>query len=43
MSKKFKIVIALGVAIIVGYIAFRLIKKINPNPQFEVGQALDSP
>ncbi len=31
-----------GVAIIVGYISFRLIKKVNPNPQFEVGQALDS-
>ena len=29
-------------AIIVGYISFRLIKKINPNPKFEVGQALDS-
>lgn len=42
MSKKLKIVIAIGIAIIVGYIAFRLIKKINPNPQFEVGQALDS-
>ena len=42
MSKKLKIVIALSLAIIVGYISFRLIKKINPNPKFEVGQALDS-
>ena len=42
MSKKLKIVIALGIAIVLGYIAFRLIKKINPNPQFEVGQVLDS-
>ena len=42
MSKKLKIVIALSIAIIVGYVAFRLIKKINPNPKFEVGQALDS-
>ncbi len=42
MSKKLKIVIALSVAIIVGYISFRLIKKINPNPKFEIGQILDS-
>jgi len=42
MSKKLKIVIALSLAIIVGYISFRLIKKINPNPKFQVGQALDS-
>jgi surface antigen len=42
MSKKLKIVIALSLAIIVGYISFRLIKKINPNPKFEVGHALDS-
>jgi surface antigen len=42
MSKKLKIVIALSVAIIIGYISFRLIKKVNPNPKFEVGQALDS-
>ena len=42
MSKKLKIVIALSLAIIVGYISFRLIKKINPNPKFEIGQILDS-
>lgn len=42
MSKKLKIVIAVSVAIIVGYIAFRLIKKVNPNSKFEVGQILDS-
>jgi len=28
--------------IVLGYILVKLIKKVNPNPKFEVGQALDS-
>jgi surface antigen len=42
VSKKFKIVIAVSVAFSLAYISFRLIKKVNPNPHFEVGQVLDS-
>lgn len=30
------------VTIILGYILVKLIKKVNPNPKYEVGQALDS-
>lgn len=42
MSKKIKIVMIVIVTIILGYTLVKLIKKVNPNPKYEVGQALDS-
>ncbi len=42
MSKKAKIIIGICLVICVGYTAFLLTRKINPNPKFEIGQALDS-
>jgi surface antigen len=42
MSKKIKIVILVFMTIVLGYVLVKLIKKVNPNPQYEVGQALDS-
>jgi surface antigen len=42
MSKRKKIIVLAVLLIIGGYISYRLIKKINPNPKYEVGQKLDS-
>jgi surface antigen len=42
MSKKIKIVVIVVMTIFLGYILVKLIKKVNPNPKYEVGQALDS-
>lgn len=42
MSKKLKIIVFIGIIIGVGYGCFLLVRKVNPNPKFEVGQALDS-
>ena len=42
MSKKLRIIIFIGITIGVGYGCFLLVRKVNPNPKFEVGQALDS-
>lgn len=42
MSKKIKIVMIVMMTIILGYILIKLIKKVNPNPKYEVGEALDS-
>ena len=42
MSKKLQIIILVCVIIGVGYACFLLVRKVNPNPRFEVGQALDS-
>ncbi len=42
MSKKTKIVLIVILTIVLGYILVRLVQKINPNPKYEVGQALDS-
>jgi surface antigen len=42
MSKKQRVIIFIGVTIGVGYACFLLVRNVNTNPKFEVGQALDS-
>ncbi len=42
MSKKIKLLVFLGILVIIGFVSFLLIRKVNPNPKFTVGQALDS-
>lgn len=42
MSRRLKISLLIGALCIAGYISYRLIKKINPNPRYEIGQKLDS-
>jgi surface antigen len=42
MSKRFKVILTIFVVIVIGYISFSLIKKININPKHQVGEILDS-
>jgi surface antigen len=42
MSKRTKRIIVIFIFLGVGYACFLLVRKVNPNPRFEVGQALDS-
>lgn len=42
MSKRIKVFLIIGILLIVGFVSFLLLRKINPNPQYEIGQALDS-
>lgn len=42
MSKRSKTVISIGIVLIVAFVSFLLFRKVNPNPRYEIGQALDS-
>lgn len=42
MSRKLRIIALAGVMIGVAYACFLLVRKVNPNPKFELGQPLDS-
>jgi len=42
MSKKIKLLVFSGILLIVTLILFFLLKRGNPNPEFTIGQALDS-
>jgi surface antigen len=42
MSKRTKILVITGIALIIGFVSFVLLKDVNPNPKYKIGQALDS-
>lgn len=42
MSKRAKIIVIAGSVVIVAFVSFLLLRKVNPNPKYEIGQALDS-
>ena len=42
MSKRRKIIVIGGIVLIIAFVSFLLLRKINPNPRYEIGQALDS-
>ncbi|MES2133530.1 MAG: CHAP domain-containing protein [Bacteroidota bacterium] len=42
MSKKTKLIVIACIAIIIALTTFLLLKEVNPNPNFKIGQALDS-
>lgn len=42
MSKRTKLIVIVCITIILALTAFLLLKEVNPNPRFKVGQALDS-
>jgi surface antigen len=42
MSKRIKILVITGIVLIIGFVSFLLLRKVNPNPKYEIGQVLDS-
>ena len=42
MSKKIKVLVFSGILLIIALISFFLLKEVNPNSKFKIGQALDS-
>lgn len=42
MSKPTKIIVIAGIVLVVAFVSFLLLRKVNPNPNYEIGQALDS-
>lgn len=42
MSKRIKILVIACIALIIGFVSFLLLRKVNPNPKYEIGQVLDS-
>jgi surface antigen len=42
MSKRLKIFVITGIVLIIAFVSFLLLRQVNPNPKYEIGQALDS-
>lgn len=41
-SRRIRIIVIAGTLLIIGFVSFLLLRKVNPNPKYEIGQALDS-